>query len=84
MTSMSLNAQIDTSHPRPPHPFKVADSLTGIHSAMVKYLVVVNRSCTHEGPQVSPQVKLEDLNLGRVEAMKWFLLYLSIGNDRCY
>jgi hypothetical protein len=40
MPSMRFNARLDTSHHGPPHPFKdagvVADSLTGIHSAMVK------------------------------------------------
>jgi hypothetical protein len=47
--SMRLNALLDTPHPLPPHPFKdggaVADSLPGIHSAMVKCLFIVNRSC---------------------------------------
>jgi hypothetical protein len=50
---MGLNARHNTSHRGPPHPFKVAgevvDSLTGIHSAMVKCLFVVNRSSIDEG-----------------------------------
>jgi hypothetical protein len=53
MSSMRCNARLDTSHHGPPHPFKdagvVADSLTGIHNAMAKFLFVVNRSCIHKG-----------------------------------
>jgi hypothetical protein len=53
MSSMRFNARLDTSHDRPPHPFKdagvVVDSLTAIRSAMVKRLFVVNRSCIHKG-----------------------------------
>jgi hypothetical protein len=49
---MRFNARLDTSHQGPPHPFKdagvVADSLTDIHSAMVKWLFSVNRSI-HKG-----------------------------------
>jgi hypothetical protein len=41
---MKFNARLDISHHASPHPFKDADSLTGIHSAMVKFLFVVNRS----------------------------------------
>jgi hypothetical protein len=52
MASMRFNARLDTSHHVPPHPSKdagaVADSLRGIHSAMVKCLFVVNRSCIHK------------------------------------
>jgi hypothetical protein len=40
-----------------------ADSLTGIHSAMVKYLFVVNRSCIHRGLYVSPQVKTQRVQI---------------------
>jgi hypothetical protein len=44
---------LDTSHHGLPHPFKdarvVADSLTGIHNAMVKCLFDVNGSCIHKG-----------------------------------
>jgi hypothetical protein len=50
---MRFNAHLDTSHHGPPHPFKdagaVADSLTGIHNAMVKFLFVVSRSSKHMG-----------------------------------
>jgi hypothetical protein len=67
-------------------PFKdagaVADSLTGIHSAM-KRLFVINRSCIHKGVHVSPQVKIYR-SMASVEAMQWVLLYLSIGHDTCY
>jgi hypothetical protein len=46
MSSMRFNAHLGTYHHGPPHPFKdtgvVADSLTGIHNAMVKYLFVVH------------------------------------------
>jgi hypothetical protein len=46
---------IRMSHHGPPHPYKgaraVADSLTGIHSAIC--VCVVNRSCIHKGFQVS-------------------------------
>jgi hypothetical protein len=49
MSSMKFNVRLDTSHHGPPHPPKdagvVADSLTGIHNAMVKCLFVVNRNC---------------------------------------
>jgi hypothetical protein len=48
MSSMLFNARLDTFHHGPPHVFKdaglVADGLTGIHNAMVKCLLVVNRS----------------------------------------
>jgi hypothetical protein len=53
MSSMRINARLDTFHHAPPHPFRdggaVADSLPGIHPAMVKCLFVVNRSCIHKG-----------------------------------
>jgi hypothetical protein len=62
MFSMKFNARLDMSHLGPPNPFKdvgvVADSLTGIHNAMVKYPFVVNRSCIHKGFQAYPQVKI--------------------------
>jgi hypothetical protein len=86
MSSMRFNARIDTSHHRPPHPFKdagvVADSLTGIHSAMANCLFVVNRSYIHKGFYVSSTgINPEDSNLASVEVMQWVLLYLSIGHD---
>jgi hypothetical protein len=50
---MRFSALLDTSHHEPPYPFKdagvVAESLTGIRSAMVKCLFVVNRNCIHKG-----------------------------------
>jgi hypothetical protein len=53
MSSMRLNTRLNTSHHGPLHLLKDArvdvDSLTGIHSAMVKCLSVVNRSCIHKG-----------------------------------
>jgi uncharacterized 2Fe-2S/4Fe-4S cluster protein (DUF4445 family) len=43
---MRFSVRLDTSYHRPPHPLKdagvVADSLTGIHNAMLKCLFVVN------------------------------------------
>jgi hypothetical protein len=85
---MRFNARIDTSHRGPPHLCKdagvVADSLTGIHSAMMKCLFVVNRSCIHKGGYVSRGKNPEDSNLPSVEAMQWVLLCLSVGHDTCY
>jgi hypothetical protein len=56
---MSSIARIVTSHHGLQHPYKdawaVADSLTGIHSAMVRYIFVVNRSCIYESLQVKIQ-----------------------------
>jgi hypothetical protein len=53
MPFMRLNARLDTAHHGTPHPLKdageVADSLTDIHNAMVKYLFVVNSNCIHKG-----------------------------------
>jgi hypothetical protein len=67
MSSMRFNARLDTSHRGPPHPFTdagaVADSLTGIHSAMC--LFVVNRTCIHKGLQVSPQVNIQRMQVRR-------------------
>jgi hypothetical protein len=69
MSSMRFNARLDTSHHGPPHPHKdggvVADSLTGIHSTMVKCLFVVNRSYIHKGVQVCPQVKIQRIQIWR-------------------
>jgi hypothetical protein len=59
---------------------EVADSLTGIHNAMVKCPFVVNRSYIHKGVQVPPQ----DSSQASGEAMQWVLLYLAIGHDRFY
>jgi hypothetical protein len=75
MSSMRFNARLDTSHHGPPYQFKdagvVADSLTGIHSAMVKCLLAVNRSCTPKGFYVSRGKNVEDSNLTSVEAMNF-------------
>jgi hypothetical protein len=67
MSSMRFNARIGTSHHGQPHPFKnvgvVADSLTGIHIAMVKCLSVVDRICIHKGFSVSPRVKIQMIQI---------------------
>jgi hypothetical protein len=56
MSSMGFSARLDTSQHGPPYPFRDAgidvDSLAGIHTAMVKCLFVVDRSCIHKGFQV--------------------------------
>jgi hypothetical protein len=82
-----FSAYLDTSHHGPLHPRKdggvVADSLTGIHNAMLTCLFVVNRNC--KGFLGVPTGKnLEDSNLASVEVMQWGLLCLSIGHDSCY
>jgi hypothetical protein len=86
--SSRFNAHLNTSHHGQPHPFKdagvVADSLTGIHNAMVKYLFVVNELHTQGFLGVPTGKNPDDSNLASVEAMQWVLLYLSIGHDRCY
>jgi hypothetical protein len=68
MSSMRFSALLDSSHQGPPYPSKdagvVADSLTGIHSAMVKFLFVVNRNRTHKGSEVLPQVKCRGFKSG--------------------
>jgi hypothetical protein len=81
--------RVHTSHHGPPYPFKDArldaDSLTGIHNAMVKWLFVVKRSCNAQGFLGFPTAKnAENSNLMSVEAMQWDLLYLSIGHYRSY
>jgi hypothetical protein len=52
LSSMRIDARLDTSHHGPPCPLKdagsFADSLTGIRNAMVKSLFVVNRNCIYE------------------------------------
>jgi hypothetical protein len=81
---MRFNARLDTSHHGPPHSFKdagaVADSLTGIHSAM-KCLDVVNRSCIHKGLQMSPHVNIQRIQVRRAWRPCSILLYLSIRHD---
>jgi hypothetical protein len=63
---MRFNPHLDTSH-GPPHPFKdtgvLADILTGIHNTMVKCLFVVNRICLYKGFSVSPQVKIQRIQI---------------------
>jgi hypothetical protein len=89
MPSMRFNARLDTSRHGSPHTLKdagvVPDSLTDIHSAMVKCLFVVNRSCIHKGFLcVHTDKNPEDSNVASLEAMQWVLLCLSVGHDRCY
>jgi hypothetical protein len=85
---MKFNARLSTSHRGPPHPFKdagvVADSLTGLHNAMVKRLFLVNRSCIHKDFRFPTGKNSEDSSLVSVEAVQWVLLYLPNGHDRCY
>jgi hypothetical protein len=63
---MRFNAHFDTPYHGIPNPFKdariVADSLIGIHSAM-NCLFVVKRSCIHEGFHLSPQVKIQSIQV---------------------
>jgi hypothetical protein len=63
MFSMRFNARLDTSHHGQQHSFKdtliVADSLTGIHNAMVKHLFAINRSCVHRSVYVSPHLQVQ-------------------------
>jgi hypothetical protein len=74
---MGFKARIVTSHHGPTHPFKyagvVADSLKGIHNAMVKCLFSVNRSCIQKDFYVSLTGKNPDSNLASVEAMQWVI-----------
>jgi hypothetical protein len=67
MSSKRFNARLDTPHRGPPHPLRdagvVADSLTGIHNAMVKCLSVVNRSCIHKDFQVFPHIKVQRIKI---------------------
>jgi hypothetical protein len=70
MSSKRFNECLNTSNHGPPHLFKDArvavDSPTGIHDVMVKCLFVDNRSCMHKGFQVSPQVKIQRIQIWRV------------------
>jgi hypothetical protein len=69
MSSTRFNAGLDTSHHGASHSFKdagvVVDSLTGIRNAIVKRHFVVNRSCIHKGFSVSPQVKIQRIQIWR-------------------
>jgi hypothetical protein len=79
-----ISARCDTSHHGPPNPCKdagvVADSLTGIHNAMV------SASSLSAGAVYTRVVggPTEDANPASVEAMQWVLLCLSIDRNRCY
>jgi hypothetical protein len=84
---MRFNARFDTSHHGPQHLLRdagvVADSPTGIHSAMLKCPFVVCRNCV--GFLCVPTGKNpEDVNLASVEAMQWVLLYVSTCHGSCY
>jgi hypothetical protein len=74
MSSTRFSVHLDTSHQGQSHPSKdsgeVADSLTGIHSPIVKCLFVVKRSCIHKEFLAVPAGKNpEDLNTSwRVDA----------------
>jgi hypothetical protein len=85
MSSMRFSVSLDTPHHGPQHRFRdagvVADSLTGIHSAMVKSLHYQQELHTQGFSGVPTCNNLEDSNLASVEAMQQFLLYLSIGHD---
>jgi hypothetical protein len=63
MASITFYALLDTFHNELPQPFKdagaVADSLTGIHSSMVKCFFVVSRMCICKGSQFSENLKIE-------------------------
>jgi hypothetical protein len=65
MPSMRFNARLDTAHHGSPHQFKVADNVTGIQNAMVKFSLIVNRSCIHKGVYVSPQEKIQRIQIWR-------------------
>jgi hypothetical protein len=56
------------SHHGPSHPFKdggaVVDSPTGIHTAIVKCLFVVNRSCIHKGFRCTHRCKSRGFKSG--------------------
>jgi hypothetical protein len=69
MSSMRLNARLDTSHHGQPHPFEdagvVADSLTGNHNSMSKCLFVINRSFSGMGIQVPPPVNIQRIQIWR-------------------
>jgi hypothetical protein len=81
MSPMRFNARLDMSHHGPPHPFKdggaVADTLTGIHSAMVKCQQELH---THGCVGVPTGKNTEDSSPVSVEAMQYALLCLSIGH----
>jgi hypothetical protein len=89
MFSARFSARLDTSHHGPLHPFKdaevVADSLTGIQNAMVKFLFLINRSCIHKGILgVLTGKNPEDSNVAKMEVMQLVLLHPLICHDRCY
>jgi hypothetical protein len=63
MSSMRFNARLDTSHHGPPHPYKEAGAIAA--GATVKSLSVVNRSCILKSVQVSPEVKIQRIQIWR-------------------
>jgi hypothetical protein len=69
MPSVRFNALLDSSHHGLPHPCRdagvVADSLTGIHDALVKCRLVANTSCIHKGFQASLQAKIKRIEIWR-------------------
>jgi hypothetical protein len=82
---MRFKALLDTSHHGSPHPFKdawiVADSLTGIHNAMVSEMPLRCQQELHTQRflDIPTGKNPEDSNLASAETMQWVLLYLSIG-----
>jgi hypothetical protein len=67
MSFTRSNARLDTSHHGPQHPFEdagvVADSLTDIDNAVVKWSFVVSRSCIFKCVYVSLQVKIQRIEV---------------------
>jgi hypothetical protein len=65
MSFMKFSVHLDTSHDGP-HPFKdagtVADNLTGIHNAIMEWLLIVNRSCILKGLHTSKTKKETELS----------------------
>lgn len=67
MSSMRINAYLDTPHHGLKHPFKetgaVVDSLTGVNNVMVKCLFVFKSSCIHKGFKVFPWLKIHNIRI---------------------
>jgi hypothetical protein len=84
MSPVRFNARLETSR----HPFKDAevavDSLTGIHTAIVKHLFVVNRSYITRNFRGRYSKTPEDASKANVEDTQWINLYESIRHDRHY
>jgi hypothetical protein len=62
----------------------VADSLTGIQMGWQVPLCCQQELHSQGFLGVPIGKNPEDSVLASVEAMQWVLLYLSVGNDRCY